>query len=143
LPDDDLVTTDWPDADRFPVNAAGKRDHWISNGISVRSCGAITDCLKKIDDETLASRVMPANSRPLHAKIYLADRAATLGSSNFTQNGLAAQFEANARFLKDREPKRYRELATIAENYWAAGASGWHLLIDLIRQRLPRCGASV
>jgi len=112
------------------------RDHWISNGISVRSCGAIIDCLKKIDDETLASRVMPANSRPLHAKIYLADRAATLGSSNFTQNGLAAQFEANARFLRDREQKRYRELATIAENYWAAGTDYTDELAALLQELL-------
>ena len=36
----------------------------------------------------------------LHAKIYIGDDAATLGSSNFTNPGLRGQLEANARFVR-------------------------------------------
>lgn len=97
------------------------RDHWIANGISVLTCGAILECLQKLDAGTIHARVIADSARPLHAKIYVADVAATLGSSNFTQNGLARQLEANARFAKDRESKRYRELSTIAENFWQSG----------------------
>jgi phosphatidylserine/phosphatidylglycerophosphate/cardiolipin synthase-like enzyme len=187
--DDRLPPNDWPDADRFPINGAGRkirdtleadlaasksvlivtgytsldelirfigrteigtdvrllfgnepyptskthhpirkgglprqiRDHWIANGISVLTCGAILECLQKLDAGTIHAKVIADSARPLHAKIYVADKAATLGSSNFTQNGLARQLEANARFAKDRESKRYRELSTIAENFWQSG----------------------
>lgn len=187
--DDRLPASDWPDADRFPINAAGRkvrdtlesdlaasdsilivtgytsldelirfigrtnigidvrllfgnepyptsrihhpirkgglprtiRDHWIANGISVLTCGAILECLQKLDSGTIRAKVIADFARPLHAKIYVADKAATLGSSNFTHNGLVRQLEANARFAKDREPKRYFELSSIAENLWQLG----------------------
>ncbi len=85
------------------------------------TCGAILECLQKLDAGTIHAKVIADSARPLHAKIYVADEAATLGSSNFTQNGLARQLEANARFARDRESKRYRELSTIAENFWRSG----------------------
>ncbi|MBK9740548.1 MAG: phospholipase D family protein [Actinobacteria bacterium] len=46
---------------------------------------------------------MPGDTR-LHAKIYASDQAVTIGSSNFTNNGLRAQFEANSRFTREAEP---------------------------------------
>ncbi len=60
-----------------------------------------------------------ATYRMLHAKIYLADDAATIGSSNFTKSGLEGQIEANARFDRWNEPTRYAELSEVAENLWA------------------------
>jgi phosphatidylserine/phosphatidylglycerophosphate/cardiolipin synthase-like enzyme len=57
----------------------------------------------------------------MHAKIYVGEFAATVGSSNFTDAGLASQFEANARFERSQEMDRYAETSMIAENYWKVG----------------------
>lgn len=72
----------------------------------------------------------------LHAKIYLGDRAATVGSSNFTNPGLAGQLEANARFTVDRQAGQFKGLKTIAENYWAMGRDYSEELLALLQQLL-------
>jgi superfamily II DNA or RNA helicase len=72
----------------------------------------------------------------LHAKIYLGDDAATVGSSNFTANGLGSQLEANARFSAGKEAMRYRELRNIAENFWQLGTDYSADLIDLLNKLL-------
>ena len=51
----------------------------------------------------------------LHAKIYLGDESAILGSSNFSCQGLKQQREANARFEEGTE--RYEEISTIGQRY--------------------------
>jgi hypothetical protein len=44
-----------------------------------------------------------------------------VGSSNYTDYGLARQLEANARFERSGEPERYHELVMVAENLWSCG----------------------
>ena len=73
---------------------------------------------------------------PLHAKIYLGDDGATIGSSNFTESGLRLQMEANARFSASQERVRYAELEQIAENLWTMGRDYRDELIALLEQLL-------
>jgi hypothetical protein len=98
--------------------------YWLEDkGVSLRLSARIVQVLDVIDRGQLQARFLHGTSR-LHAKIYLGQQAATLGSSNFTAAGLSEQVEVNARFQADREAERYRELALIAENLWAA-ADDW------------------
>ena len=72
----------------------------------------------------------------LHAKIFVGDDAATVGSSNFTEPGLRTQLEANARFGSGKDKKRYDELVQIAENYWELGRDYNDQLIELLEKLL-------
>ncbi|MGY1671408.1 SNF2-related protein [Geodermatophilus sp. SYSU D00710] len=112
------------------------RGYWLERSISVLLSAKVIRALEELDNGSLQVRVMPGPHR-LHAKIYLGGTAATVGSSNFTDYGMARQIEANARFEKDGESSRYGELAQIAENLWAKG-SAWddefrRLLGELLR----------
>jgi phosphatidylserine/phosphatidylglycerophosphate/cardiolipin synthase-like enzyme len=69
----------------------------------------------------LRVRFVDSTPHRLHAKIYVGDTAATLGSSNFTANGLRLQLEANTRFEQASDRARYEETATVAENFWGIG----------------------
>jgi superfamily II DNA or RNA helicase len=89
-----------------------------------------------LESERLQSRYIPDQNRKLHSKIYLADEAATLGSSNFSYTGLRRQLEANARFHHQKEPKRYRETEQIANNFWTLGEDYNSELIDLLKKLL-------
>lgn len=90
---------------------------WLEKGISLLHSAKLIKLLDLIKTGIVKARFVE-DQRKLHAKIYIGDNAATLGSSNFTLHGLNAQFEANARFCRHREPRRYQELSQIAENYW-------------------------
>ncbi len=96
-------------------------DYWLDAGISLRLCHKVVLFMDLINQGRVRVRCIADQSRKLHAKIYLTDAAATLGSSNFSFTGFRRQLEANARFDAYKEPKRYRELRRIADNYWSLG----------------------
>lgn len=78
-----------------------------------------------------------AGDMGLHSKIYVGGDAATIGSGNFTRNGLGAQIEANARFERaGSESHRYRELDEIAENHWNISTSWDEGFLDLLSSLL-------
>jgi hypothetical protein len=72
----------------------------------------------------------------MHAKLYIGEDAATIGSSNFTGAGLIHQLEANARFDRRIEATRYFELVQITSNYWEAANPCGSQLIELLRTLL-------
>ena len=96
------------------------RGYWLEHSVSVRLSGKVIRAIEELDAGSLQVRAIPGPPH-LHAKVYLGDSAATVGSSNYTDYGLARQLEANARFEKAAEPTRYGELATIAGNLWSHG----------------------
>ena len=109
------------------------RAFWLAQGISLRLSGKVVTALAALDAGRIAVRAEPG----LHAKLYVADQAATTGSSNFSQRGLYSQFEANSRFGAATEPDRYAETLQVAENFWTVGQP-WDeafrtLLRDLLR----------
>jgi len=96
------------------------REHWIERGVSLRLSAKIVQTLTALEQGWFEVRFVPGRTR-MHAKIYVGEFAATVGSSNFTDAGLASQFEANARFERSKEMDRYAETSMIAENYWKVG----------------------
>jgi hypothetical protein len=109
-------------------------DYWLRQGISLRQSSSVLRAIEAIDNGTLQVRFVYANS-PLHAKVYVGSRAATIGSSNFTKNGLQTQVEANARFERADDPKRYEDLARVGENFWAV-AQPWNDEFRLLLEQL-------
>jgi hypothetical protein len=114
--------------------AAEVEAYWLRQGISLLRSAAVIRALEALESGRVQARYM-ADRKGLHAKIYCGDRAATIGSSNFTHAGLGRQLEANARFVPE-EDKRYSELVRIAENYWAMGADFQAQLIVLLKKLL-------
>ena len=109
--------------------------YWEAQGVSLRLSAKVLQALEAIDGGRLRCRFIHG-STTLHAKIYVGERAATVGSSNFTAAGLALQIEANARFDRDSDADRYQGLARIAENLWSQGQPWESELADLLRQLL-------
>ncbi|RUM36179.1 MAG: helicase [Desulfobulbus sp.] len=111
-------------------------DYWLEAGISLRLCHKILLFIEMLEKGRISSRYISDRDNTLHAKIFIADVSATLGSSNFSFTGFRKQLEANVRFDAQKEPKRYREVKQIAENYWSLGEDYTKELLDLLRQLL-------
>lgn len=125
----------------FGSNAAAfdqeVRQYWIEEqNVSLRLSAKVVQTLQALEMGHLQVRFVPGPDR-LHAKVYLGDQTATLGSSNFTGFGLRTQLEANVRFDRREEPVRYAGVKQVAENLWSVGES-WNeqfaaLLRDMLR----------
>ena len=98
-------------------------DYWLDHGISILLCAKVIAAIELIDKGIVETRISRDPARPVHAKIYQTEQAATLGSSNFSQSGFYSQAEGNARFLKAGETQRYLETKQIAEHIWDIGES--------------------
>jgi superfamily II DNA or RNA helicase len=126
--------------DRYEVKGhdfpAEIQHYWLERGISLRLSAKLIQCIERLQSGRVIARYGTGSANRLHAKIYVGDAAATVGSSNFTRPGLEHQLEANARFSRDKEPKRFTELNTIAENYWELGRDYNAELIALLEQLL-------
>ncbi|WP_430009755.1 SNF2-related protein [Methylophaga lonarensis] len=109
--------------------------YWLQRGISLLLSAKLALCLEKLKNGQLQARYLAGNKR-LHAKIYLAEEAITLGSSNFTYPGFQAQHEANVRFSRTKDASRYQEAAKIAENFWQLGRDYNEALTHLLERLL-------
>lgn len=97
------------------------RRYWLEeHGISLRSSAKVVQAIDLLDAGRLPVSFVHGRTR-LHAKVYVGENAATVGSSNFTSAGLGDQIEANARFERVSDPQRYDELVQVAENLWSVG----------------------
>ena len=112
------------------------RDYWLEKGISLLHSAKIITAIEMIKAGRLQCRKAGDIRRKLHAKIYCSSEAATLGSSNFTRNGLYWQMECNARFSSTGEKRRHREACDIAENFWSLGEDYSESLIKLLSELL-------
>ncbi len=103
------------------------RDYWLRNGLSVTLGGAVIRLIELIDSGVVDFRFKDK----LHAKIYVGDHNAILGSSNFSKSGLVFQQEANIRvgrneaLVTNASPSeegvgqgQYESIKTIAENFY-------------------------
>ena len=97
------------------------RKFWIEQqGVSLLLSAKIVQTIQALDDGWFEVRFVPGRTR-LHAKMYLGDQAATIGSSNFTDAGLSHQFEANVRYVRSSDRDGYARARQVAENYWSVG----------------------
>ena len=91
------------------------KDYWIKRGLSILQGGAVMHLIEKIGKGWIEFRFRDK----LHAKLYIGDSHATLGSSNFSRNGLNFQEEANVRFTnEDGSRQYYKNVKLIAESYY-------------------------
>lgn len=108
---------------------------WLARGVSPALSARLLVVIEGLRARRVQARIIPGR-RALHAKLYVADRAVTIGSSNFSDAGLRGQMEANARFERDTEPARYAEAATIARNFWSIATDYADRLIELLERLL-------
>ncbi len=113
------------------------KDYWLKKGLSIMLGGAIINLIDKIDKEKIEFRYKDK----LHAKIYVGNNSAVLGSSNFSKNGLNYQEEANIRINKNSsltEKKQYEAIKLISESYYEDSISYndkmKELLMELIKE---------
>lgn len=112
------------------------RDYWLERGVSLFYSAKIIAAMDLIRADRIKARFVDCESRRLHAKIYCGSDAVTLGSSNFTANGLDRQLECNTRFHREHDKKRFREANLIANNYWQIGSDYTQELLALLDQLL-------
>ena len=105
--------------DAFPKEV---QEYWLARGFSLLLSGKLVTFMQQLKAGRIQARCLADGGTRLHAKIYCGDEAVTVGSSNFTRSGLDRQLEANVRFTRTRESKRYGEVRAVAENYWATGS---------------------
>jgi len=112
------------------------RDYWLERGVSLFFSAKIIAAMVLIESGRVQSRFVDCEARRLHAKIYVGDDAVTVGSSNFTANGLERQLECNVRFQRESDKRRYRDTVKIAENLWSIGSDYNGALLALLQQLL-------
>lgn len=111
------------------------KEYWLKKGLSILQGGSVINLIEKIKSE----RVQVKFFNKLHAKIYVSQRMAMLGSSNFSNNGLLKQTEANYRVLRDEHESVYEDIKLIADNYFIK-ATQYHELIDLLENLIQPVG---
>lgn len=97
------------------------KDYWAAQHFSLLNGGVVIKVIELIKQGKLSFKL----SDGLHAKIYVGDNHAILGSANFSKNGTTKQHEANIRVDKDskntEEQDQYRDIQQISENYYFLG----------------------
>ncbi|PDW03751.1 SNF2-related protein [Candidatus Viridilinea mediisalina] len=110
-------------------------DYWLTQGVSVYQSLAVLAAITFLQTDFIEVRISGNPDRPVHAKIYQADHAITLGSSNLSNNGMYRQLEANERHeILDGE--RFTEACALAEQIWATGRDYRQQLIALLERLL-------
>lgn len=110
-------------------------EYWHRRGFSVRLSAKVISVIEAVRDGRIEVRFM-AGRRLVHAKLYVGDDAATIGSSNFTRSGLQHQLEANVRFPRRTDAARYRGTRLVAENYWAVAEDWTESFVALLESLL-------
>ena len=105
------------------------KNYWVKQNVSIKLCGPILNIIEKINEGKFNFKVKDR----LHAKIYVGDTAAILGSSNFSKS------EANIRVrpaLSELEKAQYDDIKSIAEYYYGIAQDYNQGLIDLFTKLL-------
>ncbi len=107
-------------------------DYWVEQGISPLQSGAVVNLIELIKNGSVDFRIL----EKLHAKIYIGENHAILGSSNFSQSGLKYQFEGNFRVSKEQNEYDYNEQKKLAEYYFSKGKDYNEGIIKLLNRLL-------
>ena len=110
------------------------REYWLNEGVDVELCYPVVQVREMIERGQIDVRTSKSRYRPVHAKIYVSEEAVTLGSSNFSTQGMSRQVEANARFT--REEMRHRHARMLAERIWEQGVDFADELMALLAELL-------
>ena len=111
------------------------REYWLERSVSILLSAQLIQMIEHLKSGVIQARYIDAPRNRLHAKMYVGDSAITIGSSNFSKNGMQNQLEANVRFTS-REKKRFANACSLANNYWEMGVDYNEQLISLLEQLL-------
>ena len=70
---------------------------WLEKGISILDADVVFDAIDALEKGRIEVR-MAAETTMLHARLYISDGYAIVGSSNFSEGGLVYNREYNAKF---------------------------------------------
>lgn len=109
------------------------REYWLRKELSILYGSSVMNLIQKINEQQIEFRFIDR----LHAKIYVGDTHAMLGSANFSKSGLEIQHEANIRVARQgngkREMQQYEDIASIAHNHFD-NATPYPEIVDLLQQ---------
>ncbi len=109
------------------------KEYWINKGIDVLQGGMVIQTIEHIKNGKIEFRI----KERLHAKLYVGDEYAILGSANFSKQGISTQKEATIR-IKDDNKEQYKSFKQIAENFWSKGLSyDMQSLLEGLLQQVP------
>ncbi len=111
------------------------KEYWLKKGFSILQGGSVINLIEKIK----SGKVQVRFYNKLHAKIYVSHKMAMLGSSNFSDNGLFKQTEANYRVIAENQESVHQDIKLIADNYFKK-ATPYHELIDLLENLIQPLG---
>lgn len=109
-------------------------DYWLTRGISVIKSAEVLAAIDFLEASGSEVRISRRPTVPIHAKVYRADLAITIGSSNLSHNGMRAQFEANRRH--EAMEAAFEEANGLAESLWAQGRDYKAELLSLLKTLL-------
>ena len=93
------------------------KDYWLAIGYSILKSSRIIRVIELVKAERIKFRIL----NNFHAKIYLCEDHAVLGSSNFSWSGMNSQQEANIRVTSNSNSKseqnQYQNISLTANNY--------------------------
>jgi hypothetical protein len=111
------------------------KNYWLKQNISIKLCGPILNLIQKIKDDKIIFKALDN----LHSKIYVGDKSAMLGSSNFSKKGIITQRETNIRVTTERgktEKFQYDSAKQIAENYFGLAEDYKEGILELLNRLL-------
>lgn len=114
------------------------RDYWLEQGISIVHALSVLTTIEAIVEGRVETRIS-RRAQGQHAKMYIGQHAATIGSSNFTNPGLRTQLEANVR-LTDAKPTRahFEQARQLAAIYWKLAVPYDDQLLELLHELLRK-----
>lgn len=111
------------------------KNYWLKQNVSIKLCGPILNLIHKIQEQEFDFKVKDK----LHAKIYVGNDSAVLGSSNFSKSGIVFQTEANIRvqsLVSHEEDEQFQAIKQIADYFYEIAEDYNKSLIELLHKLL-------
>lgn len=111
-------------------------EYWTHKGVSPLLSIAIFYLLEHLRLDNVKVKILGN----LHAKMYVSEQSIIVGSSNFSEQGLISQYEANRQVILSQLPEEYEVLRNIAEKYYADAISyqeDFEVLLKNLLQYVP------
>ncbi|MHA4894644.1 SNF2-related protein [Pedobacter sp. PWIIR3] len=112
------------------------KDYWAEQSYSLANGSEVINLIELIKNGKIAFKF----SDRLHAKLYIGESHAILGSANFSKNGTTIQDEANIRIENNKkrrfEQDQYHDVKRIGENFYTLGRNFNDQIIEMLHQLL-------
>lgn len=108
------------------------KDYWLEQNISANFCWPVLQLIEHIEKGLVSFKILDG----LHAKIYIGEEDAMLGSSNFSRSGLTVQKEANVRVERATKPDAYMAFQAISQYYQTQAIDANESILRLLKQLL-------